>query len=427
MKKIALHWQILIAVVLGLIWGVFASDLHLADFTKDWITPFGTIFMKMLKLIAVPLVMVSLIDGISGLKDVAGLRRMGLKTITLYLSTTVIAISFGLLLVNTIKPGDFLSEETKNSLVTQFASDADAKIQTAETVKEGGPLRMLEDMVPDNIILAMSDSKLMLQVIFFSILLGIAIVSIKDKSKSQPVKDFFNSLNHIILKLVDLIMIIAPIGVFALLASINANFEMLSALAVYSGTVILGLMMMIFIIYPSLLMIFTKRKPLQFLKSIWPAQILGFSTSSSAAALPVNMECCEKELGLKEETTSFVLPLGATINMDGTSLYQAVAAIFIAQVYGQDLSFAEQITLVLSATLASIGAAPVPGAGMVMLVIILQSVGIQPEGLALIIGVDRILDMFRTTVNITSDACVATIVNDTELNYKNKNEMEVLD
>jgi Na+/H+-dicarboxylate symporter len=423
MKKIALHWQILIAVVLGLVWGLTAANNGLTDFTNDWIKPFGTIFMKMLKLIAVPLVLVSLIDGISGLKDVAGLSRMGFKTIGLYLVTTVIAITVGLLLVNLIQPGNYIDDETKIELANQFSKDASEKISTAETLKEAGPLKMLEDMVPDNLVLAMSDNKLMLQVIFFAIIMGIAIVSLPSE-KTKPVKEFFNSLNFIILKVVDLIMIIAPIGVFALLASMNANMEMLSALGVYSLTVLIGLMIMIFIVYPVFLLLFTKRKPKDFLKAIWPAQILGFSTSSSAAALPVNMECCEKELKLSEETTSFVLPLGATVNMDGTSLYQAVAAVFIAQVYGHDLTLGDQITLVISATMASIGAAPVPGAGMVMLVIILQSIGIKPEGLALIIGVDRVLDMFRTTVNITSDACVATIVNDTDkMNKKNSEDV----
>lgn len=421
MKKIALHWQILIAVVLGLVWGLTAANNGLTDFTNDWIKPFGTIFMKMLKLIAVPLVLVSLIDGISGLKDIAGLSRMGFKTIGLYLMTTVIAIVIGLTLVNIIQPGNYIDDETKTELANQFSKDASEKISTAETLKEAGPLKMLEDMVPDNLVLAMSDNKLMLQVIFFSIIMGIAIVSLPSE-KTKPVKEFFNSLNFIILKVVDLIMLIAPVGVFALLASMNANMEMLSALGVYSLTVLIGLMIMIFIVYPVFLLLFTKRKPKDFLKAIWPAQILGFSTSSSAAALPVNMECCEKELKLSEETTSFVLPLGATVNMDGTSLYQAVAAVFIAQVYGQDLTLGDQITLVISATMASIGAAPVPGAGMVMLVIILQSIGIKPEGLALIIGVDRVLDMFRTTVNITSDACVATIVNDTDKLNKKINE-----
>lgn len=425
MKRVALHWQILIAVVLGLAFGLNTESLGLTDFTNDWIKPFGTIFMKMLKLIAVPLVLVSLVDGIANLKDISGLSRMGFKTIGLYLVTTVIAITIGLVLVNIIQPGDYLSSETKTELTNQFMKDANDKIATAETIKEAGPLKMLEDMVPDNLVLAMSDNKLMLQVIFFALLLGIAIVSLPS-DKTKPVKDFFNSLNHIILKIVELIMIIAPIGVFALLASMNANMEMLSALGIYSLTVILGLMLMIFLIYPSFLLIFTKRNPKDFLRSIWPAQIMGFSTSSSAAALPINMECCEKNLKLKEETTSFVLPLGATINMDGTSLYQAVAAVFIAQVYGQDLSIAEQLTIVISAVMASIGAAPVPGAGMVMLVIILQSTGINPAGLALIIGVDRVLDMFRTTVNITSDACVATIVNDLEVKNDLKKEYNVV-
>lgn len=411
--KIALHWKILIGVILGLIWGIVSVEYDYTVFTSNWIKPFGTIFMNMLKLVAVPLVMVSLIDGIGSLGNVSGLSRMGGKTIGIYILTTMLAISIGLVTVNLIRPGDFVSAEKKTELQEKYGSDAKDKIETAAKEKEKGPLNMLENIVPDNIVRSMSDNKLMLQVIFFALLFGIAVISLPSE-KTKPVRDFIRSFNEVMLKLVELIMAFAPFGVFSLLASMNADLAMLSALGVYCLAVLLGLGLMIAVVYPLMLKLFTKQAIAPFFRKILPAQLLAFSTSSSAAALPVNMKICEEELGMKEETTGFVLPLGATINMDGTSLYQAVAALFIAQTYGMELGLTEQLGIVLTATLASIGAAPVPGAGMVMLVIILQSAGLNAEGLALIIGVDRILDMFRTTVNITSDATVAAIIDHQE-------------
>jgi Na+/H+-dicarboxylate symporter len=409
MPKLALHWKILIGLTFGVIWGLVSSQFGWSSFTTEWIKPFGTIFINLLKLIAVPLVIVSLIDGISNLKDIAQLSKMGGRTIALYLSTTIIAISIGLLLVNIIKPGKNIDENKRIELQQSFASKAIEKIEVAESVSKRGPLQPLVDIVPDNLFEAMSDNTRMLQVIFFALLFGISMVLLPE-NKTAPIKSFFNSVNEIILKMVDVIMLVAPYGVFALLASLEADLSMLKALGVYSITVVLGLAFMIFFVYPLFLKLFTQRSIKEFFKGILPAQTLAFSTSSSAATLPVTLECCEKNLKLKEETSGFVLPLGATINMDGTSLYQAVAAVFIAQVYGIDLNISQQLTIVLTATMASIGAAPVPGAGMVMLVIILQSVGINPEGLALIFAVDRILDMCRTVTNVTSDITVASII-----------------
>lgn len=411
MPKLALHWKILIGLFLGIIWGLVSTQLGWSSFTIDWIKPFGTIFINLLKLIAVPLVIVSLIDGISNLKDISQLSKMGGRTIALYLSTTIIAISLGLLLVNIIQPGHSIDEAKRLELQQSFAAKAGEKIEVAASVSKRGPLQPLIDIVPDNLFGAMSDNTRMLQVILFAMLFGIAMVLLPE-NKTAPVKNFFNSINEVILKIVDIIMLAAPYGVFALLASLEADISMLKALGVYSITVVLGLAIMIGLIYPIYLKIFTKHSIKGFFKGILPAQTLAFSTSSSAATLPVTLECCEKNLKLKEETSGFVLPLGATINMDGTSLYQAVAAVFIAQVYGMDLNLPQQLTIVLTATLASIGAAPVPGAGMVMLVIILQSVGINPEGLALIFAVDRILDMCRTVTNVTSDVMVASIVDE---------------
>jgi Na+/H+-dicarboxylate symporter len=413
MQKLALHWKIIIGLALGVMWGAFSAQFGVSAFNKDWIGPFGTIFINLLKLIAVPLVIVSLIDGISNLKDISRLSRMGGKTITYYLASTVIAITIGLVFVNVIKPGSFLDQEKKIEMQERFATQAIERLETAEKVKSTGPLQPLVDIVPDNIFGAMQDNRKMLQVIFFALLFGISMILLKQE-QTRPVKEFVNSTNEIILKIVNIIMQTAPYGVFALMAGLEADVSMLQALGVYSITVVLGLLAMIIIVYPSLIRLFTGGDVRKFYSGILPAQMLAFSTSSSAATLPVSMECCEKNLKLSEETTSFVMPLGATINMDGTSLYQAVAAVFIAQVYGMDLSLGQQLTIVLTATLASIGAAPVPGAGMVMLVIILQSVGLRPEGLALIFAVDRILDMCRTVVNVTSDATAASIVDHSE-------------
>lgn len=420
--KLAIHWKIIIGIVLGTLWGIAASIMGLADFTRDWISPFGTIFINMLKLIAVPLVLVSLITGVASLKDISSLSRMGGKAIGIFMVTTTIAITVGLLMVNIIRPGHYFSEEKRAEFSKMYASKVTEKAVVVEKVKSQGPLQPLVDVVPDNLFIALGDNTRMLQVIFFAVLFGIALVMLPEE-KTGIVKQFFIAVNDVILKIVDIIMLFAPYGVFALLAGLIADFagnnpaqiiELFQALGLYSLTVILSLAIMVTVVYPLMLKLFTKVRPLPFLKDLAPAQMLAFSTSSSAAALPVNMEICEKKIGIKEEVTSFVLPLGATINMDGTSLYQAVATVFIAQAFGTDLDISQQLTIVLMAVMASIGAAPVPGAGMVMLIIILQSVGISPEGLALIFAVDRILDMCRTVVNVTSDATVATVIASTE-------------
>lgn len=413
MKKLALHWKIIIGMMLGVVYGLLASHFGIIEFTNDWIKPWGKIFISLLKLIAVPLVLASLIKGISSLSDVSKLSRIGTKTILVYLLSTVIAVTFGLLLVNIVAPGSTFSPEKRMELKEQYASDANAKILSASKVEDSGPLQFLVDMVPNNIVSASSSNKNMLQVIFFAILFGISMVMLP-KENTKYVKGFFDGVNDVILKIVDLIMLSAPYGVFALLGGLVVDFggslDLFQALAVYSLTVVVGLLLMILLVYPLFLKLFTKLKYIDFFKAIAPAQMLAFSTSSSAATLPVTMERCEEKLGVSKNVSSFVLPLGATINMDGTSLYQAVAAVFIAQAFGYDLDLSQQLTIVLTATLASIGAAAVPGAGMVMLVIVLSSIGIDPEGIALIFAVDRILDMLRTVVNVTGDATVASVV-----------------
>lgn len=412
MRKLALHWQILLGMFFGVLFGLVFSQFDWGkSFVVDWVKPFGTIFINALKLIAVPLILASLIKGVSDLKNIAQLSNMGGRTIGLYLLTTLTAVTIGLTIVNVIKPGNTLSNETRTELLASYASDAAAKQSVAAAQKEAGPLQALVDLVPSNIFAAMQDNGNMLQVIFFAIFFGIGLVLIP-KQKAKSVKDFFDGLNEVILKLIDLIMIAAPYGVFALLAALVAeapSADLFKALGLYTLTVLIGLLTMI-IFYIVLVRIFTRKKTGFFLKGISPAQLLAFSTSSSAATLPVTMERVHEHLGVEEEVSSFVLPIGATINMDGTSLYQAVAAVFIAQAFGMDLSLSAQLGIIATATLASIGSAAVPGAGMVMLVIVLAQAGIPEAGLALIFAVDRPLDMCRTAVNVTGDASVSMLV-----------------
>ncbi|MEZ4853108.1 dicarboxylate/amino acid:cation symporter [Flavobacterium sp.] len=412
MKKLALHWQILLGMVFGVLFAIIMIQFDWGKtFIVNWIKPFGNIFINLLKLIAVPLILASLIKGVSDLKDISKLSQMGGRTIGLYVFTTVLAVSIGLVAVNIIKPGSYISEQTRTELVGNYANDANSKIAAAEKQKEAGPLQALEDIVPDNIIKASSDNGNMLQVIFFALFFGVSLILIPYE-QAQPVKVFFDGFNEVILKMIDIIMLAAPFGVFALLASLIAespSLDLFKALGMYGLTVIIGLLIMIGV-YLLLVKIFTNRSPKFFLNGIAPAQLLAFSTSSSAATLPVTMERVVDNLGVDDEVASFVLPIGATINMDGTSLYQAVAAVFIAQAFGMDLNLGAQLGIIATATLASIGSAAVPGAGMVMLVIVLAQAGIPEAGLALIFAIDRPLDMCRTTVNVTGDAAVSTIV-----------------
>tara|TARA_B100000809_G_scaffold105703_1_gene104259 strand:+ start:59128 stop:60459 length:1332 start_codon:yes stop_codon:yes gene_type:complete len=419
MKKLALHWKILIGMLLGILLGFLM--LQFPDgpqFVKNWIEPVGTIFVRMLKLIAVPLIIASLIKGISDLKDISKFKSMGIKTMLTYIVTTVLAISIGLSIVNIFKPGDGISSTTITHLKETYASNTkiQERISEAENQQNKGPLQFVVDMVPDNAFKAMSNNKMMLQVIFFTICIGLSMLLIPEK-EAKPLKKFFDSLNSVVLKMVDLIMLLAPIAVFSLLTTVivsTNDINILFALIRYAGVVVFGLLLMI-CFYLLVISIYTKKSPWWFLKQIAPAQLLAFSTSSSAATLPVTMERVEEHIGVDKEISSFVLPVGATINMDGTSLYQAVASVFIMQVlWPEGLVFSNQLVIVITALLASIGSAAVPGAGMVMLVIVLDAIGFPKEmlpiGLALIFAVDRPLDMLRTSVNVTGDACVAMVI-----------------
>ena len=414
--QLELHWQILIGMAAGIVFGVLMSAVSWGPtLVSDWIKPVGTIFIRLLKLIAIPLIIASLIKGVSDLQDLAKFSKIGGRTVALYIFTTVVAITIGLLMVNVIKPGTTVHSEVIERISSQYEAEASTKVEAAHKAKERGPLQFFVDLVPENFFSAASDNRNMLQVIFFAIFFGIALLML-DEEHQRPLKDFFDSLNELVMKMVDLIMLIAPYAVFALLAALIAETQdpsLFSALAWYALTVVLGLAVMLGF-YLALNYAVTGIRPVQFLRGIAPAQLLAFSTSSSAATLPVTMERVEEHLGVEGEVASFVCPVGATVNMDGTSLYQAVAAVFIAQVLAFDLTFQDQLTIILTATLASIGSAAVPGAGMIMLVIVLEAIGLPADklaiGLALIFAVDRPLDMLRTVINISGDATVAMIV-----------------
>ncbi len=476
MKKIALHWQILIGLVAGLVWALISSIAGFNEFTIDWVKPWGTIFINLLKLIAVPLVLFSIIKGISDLSDPANLGRMGLKTLGLYLITTVSAVTVGLLFVNIIKPGAYIAEEQRienrmsyeiwaentpgvvvlddkgflrNPEYQQYVEKSQAqieshssnewvssKMETAQATADNGPLQFVIDMVPSNIFVSLQDNKLMLQVIFFALFFGVTMVSLP-RDKTRGVAAFVDGANEIFLKMVEIVMSAAPFFVFCLLAGTLASMagdnptaivEILKSLLWYCLTVVAGLGFMLFVFYPGLMAILTSRRTGKslvesyrfFAGGISPAQLMAFSTSSSVATLPVTMDCVNDNLGVSKEVSSFVLPIGATVNMDGTSLYQAIAVIFLAQLHWVELTLLQQATIVLTATLASIGAAAVPSAGLIMLIIVLQSVGLNPAWIAIIFPVDRILDMCRTSVNVTGDAAVSTIVaaSEGQLNQK---------
>jgi proton glutamate symport protein len=423
MKKLPLHTKILIGMTLGLIFGLICLQFPaLASFTLDFIKPVGTIFIRGLKMVAVPLVLASLIIGVANIGDISKLSRMGGKTLMIFIVTTVISITIGLSIVAVMKPGEKLPVSTRENLISLYDNNAQGKISYAEEVQQRGPLQPLVDMVPDNIFMATTNNGKMLQVVFFAIIVGVALLQIP-KEKGKPVMDFFDGVNELIIKIVQYIMLIAPYGVFALIASLiveiagndpSQAWELLYALLWYTITVILGMMIMMILVYPILIRYFSKIKYFDFFKGMRPAMLLGFSTSSSTATLPVTMDRVEKNLGVSEEVASFVLPLGATINMNGTSLYQGVSAIFIAQALGLDLTLTSQLTIVLTATLAAVGTAGVPGAGLVMLIVVLEAVGIPAAGIALIMAPERILDMIRTMVNITGDASVSVVVASTE-------------
>jgi Na+/H+-dicarboxylate symporter len=432
LKKIPLHTQIIIGLVLGLIFGLIsiktgilktevfgiALNTSMNEITLKFIKPIGTIFINGLKMIAMPLVLASLIIGVSNLGDISKLSRIGGRTLFLFLITTVVSICIGLTLVNVFQPGATLPDSTRENLMALYEGDAGKRAASASQLQDQSPLQPLIDMVPQNFFLATTDNAAMLQVVFFAILAGIALLQIP-RSKAEPVMAFFDGFNEVITQIVNYIMVIAPYGVFALMASLiveiagddpDSAVSLLLALLKYSLIVLAGLFIVMVVMFPLLLKFMTKVPVGHFFRAIRPAQLLAFSTSSSNATLPVTMKITEEELGVSENISSFVLPLGATVNMNGTSLYQSVAAVFIAQALGMELTFGQQVMIVLTSTLAAVGSAGVPGAGLIMLIVVLESIGVPAAGIALIMAPDRILDMFRTVVNITGDVVVAAVV-----------------
>ncbi|WP_448789693.1 dicarboxylate/amino acid:cation symporter [Bacteroides graminisolvens] len=411
--SIPLYIKILVGMIAGIATGMLFISFGQGEVVQLWIKPWGNIFIRMLQLIAVPLVLVSLIKGVTGIEDIRRFSQIGLKALLIYMSTTVCAILVGLALVLSVKPGNFVDAAVASQMKESYQNVVSEKVSAAKSTSEQGPLSFLNDIVPDNLFAASSNNSKMLQVIFFAIFFGIAAISLP-KEKTKAVLKVVDSLYDIILKMVDYIIRFAPYGVFALMAALvadnSSNLSIFAALGMYTLTVIAGLLLLIFVFYPLLVHLFTRIQTKHFIRSMYPVQLLAFTTSSSAATLPLNMETTERDLGISKEITSFVLPVGTTINMDGTSCYQAIAVVFIAQVMHIHLGWSELIAIVLLTTISSIGTPAIPGGSYVILTMVLSSVGIPADGLALILGVDRPLDMLRTSVNVTGDATVASII-----------------
>lgn len=417
--KFPLYIQILLGMLAGILLGILALQFDTdqfdgTQFIQHWIRPWGQLFIRLLQLIAIPLVFISLVKGVTGLKDISKFSRIGGKTVGIYLCTTVVAVLLGLTLGLIVKPGKLVNQEQVAHLQESYHTLAEEKRVIAEQTQSQGPLAFLNDIVPNNIVSATSDNSKMLQVIFFAIFFGIAILSLPPE-KTRPVITLFEGLNDVILKMVDYIILFAPWGVTALMAGLvtdfNGDASIFSALAVYALTVVGAMFILLIVFYPLLVHTFTHLHLKDFIRALYPVQLFAFTTSSSAATLPLTMETVENKLSVSKEVSSFVLPVGVTINMDGTSCYQSIAILFIAQVLGIDLSLSELVTIVAMTVLSSIGTPGIPGGSYVILTMVLTSVGIPAEGLALILGIDRPLDMLRTAVNVTGDATVSTIVN----------------
>lgn len=415
MKNIPLYVRILAGMLIGILFGFIGVKAGAGNFINDWISPWGTIFIRLLKMVAIPLVFVSLVKGISGLSDIHRLSRMGLKTIGIYISTTIVAVCIGLVMVNLIQPGKVFPSEKAEEYRQRYEQSITQNVEQAHTVEASGPLSFLVDIVPDNIISAGGDNSKMLQIILIAVLFGVAMVAVGTE-KTRTVSGLIDGLNSIILKIIDYIMWYAPWGVLALMAGLVVSFSgdgnMFIALGLYVLTTVVAMFIIICLFYPLLIRLFTRRKIGPYFRALFPVQLLAFSSSSSAATLPLTMEQTERQLGVSNEVASFVLPVGVTINMDGTSCYQAVAAVFLAQVLGMELTLMQMLTIVVVATLSSIGTPGIPGGSIVMLMLVLGSVGIPAEGLALILGMDRPLDMLRTAVNVSGDMTVACLVDE---------------
>ncbi|MEL7472948.1 MAG: dicarboxylate/amino acid:cation symporter [Planctomycetota bacterium] len=448
-RGLALHWQILIGLALGLVVGLVINLMNqpAADGTAGALTRtidgggfvgglmgfiaklnvfIGDMFIRFLRFIAAPIVLFSLIAGAASLNDIRKIGRIGGKTVGIYLVTTALAITIGLVFANVVKPGTWVNEETRESMAAAGAGEAAAKVGAAQS--ESSDLwRTIENVVPTNPFDALASGN-MLQIVFFALAIGIGLSMIPEK-QSRPVIVVAQALTDTIIKIIHIVMLFAPYAVFALLAKVMATMGLgaLGALAAYVVVVIAALAVMVFGVYPAAVALVARVRLGRFYGAIAPAQLMAFSSSSSSATLPVTLDCVEKRLGVSEEVTGFVIPVGATINMDGTGLYQGVAALFILQLFGIQADLGQQLTIVLTATLASIGTAGVPGVGILMLVIVLQSLNVDDDvmtqGIAIILGVDRILDMCRTTCNVTGDCMVAAVVGQTEGELASEDEV----
>ncbi|MDX2504893.1 MAG: dicarboxylate/amino acid:cation symporter [Gammaproteobacteria bacterium] len=412
--KLKLHWQILIALAFAVAAGLITGqDSALLGVTFDSVYQFiGQLFLQALKMLIVPLVLSSIIVGVSGLGNDSSLGRMGLKTLLYYALTSFIAINIGLMVVNFIGPGYIDGEPAKDLIGLQPVPES--TIAKVEGRGAGDIADIFLRIVPSNIVAAAHNGQ-MLGLIFFSLLFGFFMTRIS-QGPAQTMKSFWEGVFETMMGITDFIMKFAPIGVFGLVAHVIAGLdsqnvaELFSSLALFMLSVLLALAIHAFIVMPIILSTLAKVNPLRHIKAMLPAMLTAFSTASSSATLPITMECVEKNAGVSNKTSSFVLPLGATINMDGTALYECVAAVFIAQAYGLELTFMTQFTIVLIALLTSIGVAGIPSASLVAITIVLSAIGLPLEAIGLILAVDRILDMFRTSVNVFSDSCGAVVI-----------------
>jgi Na+/H+-dicarboxylate symporter len=399
----------ILGIIAGLAFGGSVWTVGDAEFTLASIRPVGDLFLRLIRMVVVPLVFASLLVGTASLGDPKKLGRIGMKTVAFYLVTTALAITIGLFIANTVAPGSGLPAETTETLLAEF--ETGAAEATISMRQRPGTVETLLEIVPTNPVgsLAAGD---MLQIIFFALFFGVALTLIKNREKANQIIGFFEGVTDAMIIVVHMVMKLAPYAVFALIAAVIATYgvQVLGSLLIYALCVLVGLSLHVLIVYSGAVWILGRMSPITFLRGIRKAQAIAFATSTSSGTLPVTMECAEKNLGVSEEVSSFVLPLGSTVNMDGTAMYQGVATVFIAQVYMMDLSIGQQLTIVLMATLASIGAAGVPGVGIITLAMVLDTIGLPLEGIALILGVDRFLDMARTAVNITGDSAVAVVV-----------------
>jgi proton glutamate symport protein len=410
MFKLKLHWQILIALILAVIAGSLAgTDAGLFGLRFYAVFDFiGTLFLNALKMLIVPLVMSSIIVGIAGIGSGGAFGKLGLKTLAYYLTTTLFAVLVGLIVVNMVAPGMVDGEPAKHLVgLSQDTSDVAAKVAGKGA---GDLVGVFLRMVPTNVVAAAANGQ-MLGLIFFSLLFGFFMTKIEE-TYAESLYKFWQGMFQVMMKITDWVMKFAPVGVFGLVAKVVAStgYSAFVPLAWFFVSVLAGLAIHFFVVLPLLLLLVGRVHPLRHYRAMAPALLTAFSTSSSAATLPLTMECVEKNAGVSNRISSFVLPLGATVNMDGTALYECVAAMFIAQAYGIELGFVQQFTIVVMALVTSIGVAAIPSASLVAIAIILAAIGLPVEAIGLILAVDRVLDMCRTSVNVFSDSCGAVII-----------------